>query len=332
MFYNCNNLNYTILEGILHKISLSKLESMEEMFCGCSTLNSFILENITFLELVNINGMLSGKHPDYYISFRNLKFPKLTSIIFLFNGVETNFCTPEYYYTINFENIDLPNVLTLENSFSSYCYYHLKNLNMKNISIPKVKSMANMFPWNVGHYCNISLQNIYAPSVETIERMFSYIYYTNVNFKNINFSSLKSVQYTFDNSFFQNLNLENIDALNVESLDNMFSHTVYNASFKNINFSNAISMKYFLPNEIHNISFINVNISKVTSLEEIFTSASCLLNLRLENVDISSVTSMKNMIGISVLNSYTKEIIIKNINASNLLDLKLNMDLMQILL
>ena len=44
MFYNCNNLNYTILEGILHKISLSKLESMEEMFYGCSTLNSFILE------------------------------------------------------------------------------------------------------------------------------------------------------------------------------------------------------------------------------------------------------------------------------------------------
>ena len=121
MFNNCINLNYTKLEGILHKISFSKLES----------LNSFILENITFLELVNINGMLSGKHPNYYISFKNLNFPKLTSMIFLYNGGQTydyNYCRSDYnnlYYFINFENIDLPNVLTLENSFFSSCFYQL---------------------------------------------------------------------------------------------------------------------------------------------------------------------------------------------------------------
>ena len=101
------------------------------------------------MELVNINGMLSGKHPDYYISFKNLKFPKLASMIFLFNG-QYDSCTPEYI--INFENIDLPNALTLENSFSSFCRFRLKNLNMKNISIPKVKSMAKMFPRNTGYY------------------------------------------------------------------------------------------------------------------------------------------------------------------------------------
>ena len=193
---------------------------------------------------------------------------------------------------------------------------------MKNISIPKVKSMAKMFPRNDCFSCNISLQNIYAPSVETIERMFEYIYYVNVNFKNINFSSLKLVRYTFYSSQFYNLNMENVDAPNIESLDYMFDSYLYNASFKNINFSNAISMKNFLPYDKYNISFINVNISKIKTLEEIFIGNNAhLYYLKLENVDISSVTSMKNMIDINGLGSNKKEIIIKNINASNLLDL-----------
>ena len=191
MFDYCSILRYIKLDGILENINISKIETMENMFNNCSGIINFTLENITFLELTNMKNLFKKTNIKNLI-FRNLFFPNLILMTPLINQSEYR-----YQYnclSITFENINIPNVITFEELFSSYC---LGNIIFNNITIPKVKSFFKMFyfqfTYDPSNY-NITIENIYVPNVEKINYM---IYCTPSNYNFFLVQNLKI--YIFQN-------------------------------------------------------------------------------------------------------------------------------------
>ena len=132
MFYDCTKIKNIELDGILTNINTSKIESLKSMFYNCKELNSISLENINFLELTTMREFLFNVDKLNNVVFKNLFFSKSMNIGRL---IGSNL----YNLTIIFENINAPNIDSLQNRFNTLNFNNIifKNKYSKSYNNPK---------------------------------------------------------------------------------------------------------------------------------------------------------------------------------------------------
>lgn len=226
MFYNCRNLNFLKLEGLLQNIKISKLVTMKEMFSNFSPLYNFTLENITFLELTNMESMFESCYPLKNVTFKNLHFYKSVSMknMFRYNAD---------IYSVFFKNINISKTLIIKTIF-----------NEVNIFITKFEDIDASESKEIENICHVA-------DIKEID------------FKNIKISKISSIDKLFSCSIY-NLYLENIDASQITKIENLFdlSYDLANISFISINLTKTILIKGLFKNKNH---LENIIIKNITS-------------------------------------------------------------------
>ena len=289
MFYNCYKLKTFKLDGILENIDSSKIEYLDNMFFSCEELRNISLVNITFLELISVKKFISGTSKLENAIFKNLFFPKLVNISYMFYNFYSSEVTD-----ISFENIYTSNLKEIKKMFSEG---DCNTIEFKDINFEKLESMNIMF-YSI-YLEALTFENLTVPNLKILNSMFVG-YLSNISFKDINFVNLLTMNYIVPNKI-RYFSFININASKLTTLEYLFLERNYlqYVIFENVDISNAISMKGMFPyidtdyfDEML-ISFKNVNASNISYIEG-FINGKCL-NITLENIDFSNLTYMESV-------------------------------------
>ena len=284
---------YNLENAIFKNITIPNVTSFLQMFSFCSILSN---KNITFeniyapnvgtIKFMIYNKCVNAKFEN--LNFKNINFSKLESM--------NNAISVAYTKNLNLENIDVPNVKTIDSFYDSFGD-DPNNTYFKNINFPRVLSIKNMIPFN--KLDNIIFINVNMSEVRTMEYMFNLSKFSNFTFENVDISKVTSMKnMIFNNRNIGKISLKNLNALNVEDIDGMFKEIyLKNISLENIDFSKLISMKNMFNNIFPSlISIKNINAPNLQSMEEMFKNIICTNNIiQLENIKVENLQTMKNM-------------------------------------
>ena len=164
----------------------SLVTNMDNMFYGCSSLESIILSNSDITNVETMEYMFYGCISLKTIDLSNLKAQNLTNMHSMFNECKS-------LKSVNLSNFDSPKLLIMINMF--FGCNSLEEVNFSNFHAPELYDMSNMF-YGCGSLKSIDLSDFDTSQMSSINYLFfgcsslrSIASYENI------FSSISSIRY-----------------------------------------------------------------------------------------------------------------------------------------
>ena len=288
MFSNITN----ILEIDLSDFDFSQIESLENMFWGCSALNYINTNKELNTSLVNSMGYMF--YECYSLKSLNLsKFDtsSVTNFDYLFS-----YCNSLVY-------IDTSSLVTSKCNTMKYTFSNclsLKSLDLSKFDTSLVTDIQGIF-----NFCNsltsIDLSNFTTNLVENMEYMFyDCRSLMSLNLQKFNTSLVRNMRRMFSNcSSLTSLNVTSFNTKNVKNMQYMFSscNSLTSIDVSKFNTSMVHTMLHMFSN-CNSLLFLDLSVfdtTKVTSMKNMFANCNSLTSLNLSSFNTSLLTNMQEM-------------------------------------
>ena len=255
------------LESItgLEYVDTSKVNSMSQMFIGCSKLTQLDVSDFNTSNVKNMTYMFYGCSSLKEIDVKNFDTRNVTSILGLFYNCSS-------LEEIDLSNFNTSNVTSLQWMFTKCT--NLKEVKLNGLDTSNVTSMMQMF-YECKNLTNIDVSKFNTSKVTTMSSMFEKC-----------------------NSLIQ-IDVSNFDTSNVTNMGSMFYGCNQLQDLDLNNFStNKVTNMDFMFRECRNLTKLdisNFNTESVTSMYCMFTYCNNLKELDLSSFDTEIVTSMNEM-------------------------------------
>jgi len=299
MFYNCINL--TTITGI-NNWNTSRVTRTDQMFYGCSKLQSLTLTNWNVSNLVNVVNMFT-----YCTSLTNIDFTgwgpnvnKITSTVSMFQN-----CTSLSGVT-GFNGWDLSSCINTYDMFKSCT--SIKNLDLSNWNLTKVTTIGGG-EWTSTFYgmTNLETLNVSNWSLNTTQPINTYGLFNGLSKLNTitGIGTWNTSRFTSGGRMFMNcssltsLDLSTWDISNMTDLTYMFNGCT---SLKDINLTGwgskankvttALSMFQNSTSLSGTTGFDSWNLSACTTTLDMFSNCTSVKTLNLSNWNLSNATTI----------------------------------------
>lgn len=261
--------------------NLNLVNSMSEMFMGCSSLSDITnIDEWQTASVTDFSGMFNGASSTN-IDIRNWNTGNVTNMAKMFAN----------------SNIigDLRNWNVTKVTNMSEMFFAAKSFDLSNWNTGSVKDMSSMF--EKSQFNSYDFSNWNTQSVVNMSKMFSNINNINPlwNISNWNTSSVKNMSGMFENTITLNLNIISWDTKNVKDMSRMFFSTTFNGNIDNWKTDSVKDMSLmFGSNNTFNRNIGNWNTSNVENMMGMFSGAKAF-NQPIGNWNTANVTDFSSM-------------------------------------
>ena len=250
------------------------LTNANNLFYGCSTLNSLDFTKFKTNYLVDMGNMFNGCSSLKSLDLSNFKTNNVTNMEKMF------------YDCNSLENLDVSSFDTLNVIKMDYMFGNciaLQTLNLSNFETKRVKSMQGMF-YNCEHLIGLNISNFKTDETINMSEMFSGC----KELKSVNLSKFNTYNVTQMNKMFYkcsavtSLDITNFNTRKVTTMENMFAEC----------------------SSLTSLDLSNFETGEVNNMAEMFSKCSALTDLNLNKFDVTKVNNDENMF--KECNSLTK--------------------------
>ena len=258
-FYQMSSL--TTIQG-LSNLNTSEVTSMNNMFCGCSSLTSLDLRNFNTSKVKYMGLMFSGCSRLSSLDLSSFNTGNVKEMSHMFDGCSA------------LTSLDLSNFNTEKVEQMSYMFhkcYNLISLKLDNFNTSNVIEMGHMFD-SCGKLPSLDLGSFDTSSAINMNEMFRSCYeLTSLDISGFNTSNAQNMYAMFYNCYkLSSLDLSGFNTSNVTDMSVMFCACY----------------------ELTSLDVSGFNTSKVTNMKSMFDNCKRITNLDVRSFDTSNVQDM----------------------------------------
>ena len=258
-FYQMMSL--TTIQG-LSNLNTSEVTSMNNMFCGCSSLTSLDLRNFNTSKVKYMGLMFSGCSRLSSLDLSSFNTGNVKEMSHMFDGCSA------------LTSLDLSNFNTEKVEQMSYMFhkcYNLISLKLDNFNTSNVIEMGHMFD-SCGKLPSLDLGSFDTSSAINMNEMFRSCYeLTSLDISGFNTSNAQNMYAMFYNCYkLSSLDLSGFNTSNVTDMSVMFCACY----------------------ELTSLDVSGFNTSKVTNMKSMFDNCKRITNLDVRSFDTSNVQDM----------------------------------------